>query len=101
MSKSNSDGAGDRLLRAREILAPDGPIPLARSTWYDGVRSGRFPQPVKLGRRATAWRASDIHALMERGALGVCPDESNNPKLQPVANTVETRRVRVRTRKRP
>jgi predicted DNA-binding transcriptional regulator AlpA len=29
------------------------------------VRSGRFPQPVKLSPRVTAWRASDIRALID------------------------------------
>jgi len=31
-----------------------------------GCRSGRFPKPVKLGPRTTAWRAEDIAALVER-----------------------------------
>lgn len=55
------------LLRLSSILAPAGPIPVGKSTWWDGVKSGRFPQPVKLGPRVTAWRAEDIRALIERG----------------------------------
>lgn len=39
-------------------------IPVSRSTWLKGVRTGRFPQPVKLGPRTTAWRAEDIRALI-------------------------------------
>lgn len=39
--------------------------PVSRSTWWAGVRSGRYPQPVKLGPRITAWRVSDIRALLE------------------------------------
>jgi predicted DNA-binding transcriptional regulator AlpA len=30
------------------------------------VKSGRFPKPVKLSRRCTAWRAEDIHALIKQ-----------------------------------
>ena len=41
-------------------------IPVGKSTWWDGVRSGRFPKPVKLGPRITAWRVEDIRALIER-----------------------------------
>nr|WP_255681868.1 AlpA family phage regulatory protein [Luteimonas sp. BDR2-5] len=42
-------------------------IPVARYTWWAGVKSGRFPHPVRgLGPRITAWRAEDIRALMER-----------------------------------
>lgn len=55
-------------LRLSSILAPDGPIPVGRSTWWAGVKSGRFPKPVKLGPRTTAWRVEDIRALIERGA---------------------------------
>lgn len=39
---------------------------LSRSSWYDGVRTGRFPKPVKLTRRTSAWRAADIRALVAR-----------------------------------
>lgn len=56
----------DRLLRLSEILAPRGPIPVSRSTWWAGVGS-KFPKPVRLGARAVAWRASDIAALVEKG----------------------------------
>ena len=41
-------------------------IPVGRSTWWAGVKSGRFPQPVKLGPRTTAWRVEDIRALIQR-----------------------------------
>jgi predicted DNA-binding transcriptional regulator AlpA len=42
-------------------------IPVSPSTWWDGVKKGRFPQPVKLGPKITAWRVEDIRALIERG----------------------------------
>jgi len=41
-------------------------IPVGKSTWWQGVKDGRFPQPVKLGPRTTAWRVEDIRALIER-----------------------------------
>lgn len=56
------------LLRLASILAPVGPIPVGKSTWWDGVKTGRFPQPVKLGPRVTAWRVEDIRSLIETGA---------------------------------
>lgn len=40
-------------------------IPVSRSSWLAGVASGRYPKPVKLGPRTTAWRISDIRALIE------------------------------------
>jgi predicted DNA-binding transcriptional regulator AlpA len=41
-------------------------IPVGKSTWWQGVKDGRFPKPVKLGPRTTAWRVEDIRALIER-----------------------------------
>ncbi len=55
-------------LRQPSIIAPNGPIPVSRSTWWAGVKEGRYPKPVKLGPRITAWRVEDIRALIEKGA---------------------------------
>lgn len=60
-------------LRIKQIIgdrAADPPIlpiiPVARSTWLEGVRVGRFPRPIKLGRRITVWRCEDIRKLVEQ-----------------------------------
>ncbi|OWW19199.1 helix-turn-helix transcriptional regulator [Noviherbaspirillum denitrificans] len=42
-------------------------IPVSKSTWWAGVRSGRYPKPCKLGPRTTAWRVEAIRALIEQG----------------------------------
>jgi prophage regulatory protein len=62
------------LLRIKQILGdpkaepPIPPIiPVSKSTWWAGVKIGRFPQPVKLGPRITAWRAADIREMIEPG----------------------------------
>lgn len=39
-------------------------IPVSKSTWWAGVKSGRYPQPVKIGIRCTAWRADQIRAFI-------------------------------------
>jgi len=53
-------------LRLSEVLRL---IPVGRSTWWAGVRSGRYPQPTRaLGKRITAWRAEDIRALIDAAA---------------------------------
>ena len=41
-------------------------IPLGKTCWWEGVKSGRFPKPVKLSTRCVAWRAEDIHSLIKR-----------------------------------
>jgi prophage regulatory protein len=55
------------LRRLASIIKPGGPIPVSRSTWWAGVKSGRFPPPVKLGPRITAWRDADIQQLIDNG----------------------------------
>jgi len=55
-------------LRLKSILAPYGPIPVSKSTWWAGVKDGRFPKPMKLGARVTVWRVEDIRELIETGA---------------------------------
>lgn len=39
-------------------------IPVKKSCWWDGVKTGRFPKPVKLGPRTTVWRVEDIRTLI-------------------------------------
>jgi prophage regulatory protein len=39
-------------------------IPVGKSTWWAGVKAGRFPQSVKLGKRTTAWKVEDIRKLI-------------------------------------
>jgi hypothetical protein len=41
-------------------------IPVKKSCWWEGVKSGRFPKPVKIGNgRGTFWRVADIRALID------------------------------------
>ena len=52
-------------VRLSHILAPKGPIPVSNSTWWQGIKDGRFPKPQKLGPRTTVWLAKDVRALFE------------------------------------
>ena len=38
-------------------------IPIAKSTWWAGVASGKLPQPVKIG-ASTFWKHSDLQAFI-------------------------------------
>jgi prophage regulatory protein len=51
------------LLRLPQVLEL---IPVSRSAWWAGVKSGKYPKSVKLGERTTCWRSSDIMALIEQ-----------------------------------
>jgi predicted DNA-binding transcriptional regulator AlpA len=51
------------LLRLPEVLKR---FPVSRSTWWAGVKSGKFPKSVKIGPRTTAWRKSEIELLIQK-----------------------------------
>ncbi len=41
-------------------------IPISRSSWWAGVKCGKYPAPIKLGANTTVWKAEDIHALIKQ-----------------------------------
>jgi predicted DNA-binding transcriptional regulator AlpA len=49
-----------RLPQVLEIL------PISKSTWWKGIKEGRFPKPVKLTERTSAWPLEDIEALCDK-----------------------------------
>jgi prophage regulatory protein len=52
----------------KAIPPPPPLIPICRSSWLNGVKSGKFPRSYKLGERTTVWKVEDIRALI--GQLG-------------------------------
>ncbi|MFN4247920.1 MAG: helix-turn-helix transcriptional regulator [Flavipsychrobacter sp.] len=40
-------------------------IPVSKTTWWNGVKSGRFPASIKLGPGITVWKAEDIRMFIE------------------------------------
>jgi predicted DNA-binding transcriptional regulator AlpA len=55
-------------LRVNQIVGSNGDpaiIPISKSSWWAGVRDGRFPKPIKLGKRTTVWKVTDIRRLIE------------------------------------
>jgi predicted DNA-binding transcriptional regulator AlpA len=61
-------------VRLKKVLAPDGPIPVSKSSWWQGVRTGIYPKPVKLSPGVTVWRWEDVHALIARLGTGESHD---------------------------
>lgn len=39
--------------------------PVSRASWYNGIKLGKYPPPIKIGPRSSAWRLSDINKLIE------------------------------------
>jgi len=40
-------------------------VPVKKTTWWNGCKTGRYPKPVKISKRTTAWRVEDIRKLIE------------------------------------
>ena len=40
-------------------------VPVSNTSWWAGVKSGKYPKPVKLGPKTTVWRVEDIRTLVE------------------------------------
>ena len=51
----------DRFLTRAEV---EQRFSIARSTIYRLMRSGAFPEPIRVGPRAVRWRASDLDAWL-------------------------------------
>jgi len=58
-------------LRLKQIIGdskanpPISPIiPICATSWWAGVKSGKYPKPIKLGEKTTVWRASEVLALV-------------------------------------
>ena len=45
-------------------------LPISKSTWLSGVKSGHFLKPVRLGKKITAWRVEDIRKLINGNETG-------------------------------
>ena len=63
----------DFLYRQRNYLPDEGfvrlsqilqVLPIGKTSWWEGVKKGRYPTPMKLGPRTTVWRVEDIRALI-------------------------------------
>lgn len=57
---------GERLLRLKQVLEL---VPVSKSSWWAGVKLGRYPASVKLSERTTCWRLSDIMALIQSAGV--------------------------------
>jgi len=53
------------IIGSRKKLIP-AIIPVGRTTWLEGVKSGIYPSPITLGERCVAWRVEDIHDLIKQ-----------------------------------
>ena len=63
------------ILRLPAVLKQTG---LSRSTIYEMIDRGDFPQQVKLGRRAVGWIAEDVSDWIQSRVASQCGNQCNN-----------------------
>ena len=39
-------------------------VPVCATTWWAGIKAGRYPKGIKLSPRVTVWRATDVFAIV-------------------------------------
>lgn len=60
-SKPSSNRKTVYLIRIGEVLRR---VPMSRASFYAGIKAGIYPQPVRIGKRAVAWREPEIDGLI-------------------------------------
>lgn len=51
--------------------------PISKSQLWKLVKEGKFPRPIKLGPRITAWRVEDIRQFIEKDVLANQPTQGS------------------------
>lgn len=56
----------ERMLRLKQVLEL---VPVSKSTIWDWVKKGMFPQPIRLGSKTTCWKMSDIQQYLQSAGV--------------------------------
>lgn len=60
------------LLRLPDVLER---VPVCKSTLWGAISAGRFPAPIKLSRRCSAWPAAEVEAVAAAMVAGATEAE--------------------------
>lgn len=60
----------ERLLRVGEVLRR---VPVSKSTWWNWVKNGAAPAPVRIGGNVTCWREAEIAAFVAGASAKAAP----------------------------
>jgi len=59
-----------QILGSTKTSPPTPPIfPVSKTAWWEGIKSGKYPKPIKLGPKTTCWRVEDIRALIKSSSM--------------------------------
>lgn len=73
MADTGQQARSPAFFRLRQIIGdpkatpPIPPIiPVSKSAWWEGCKSGKYPRGIKLGPKTTVWRSCDVYQLIEQ-----------------------------------
>ncbi len=64
-SKVSNELPTEGFIRLPQVLAV---FPVSKTRFLEGIKTGKYPEPIKLGARTNAWRVSDIRKLIAKFA---------------------------------
>lgn len=56
-----------KLIRLKQVLEL---LPISKSTWWDGIKKGIYPKPIKIGARISCWRLGEVIDIARNGVPG-------------------------------
>lgn len=68
-----------RLYRKSHLVGPNGITGVSAATLYRWIAAGKFPPPIHIGERVSAWLSDDVHAWLDAQKRGGIPSESGTP----------------------
>lgn len=75
-SQKDAANRSNRVLRVPQVLER---VPFRRTTLYQEVRAGRFPQPLKLTPKAIGWLEVEVDAwIAARAAERAAPQAAQS-----------------------
>ena len=93
-----------QLYRVRQIINDPrtnayGPLPICETTWFKGVRDGRYPPGRHLSDNVVVWTGRELNELVER--IAQSPPARLIPAAQPHQVPTAEKRAPGRPRKNP
>ena len=85
MKETDIEETHSGFLRIRAVLAK---IPVSRATWYNGVKSGKYPKPIRMSEGVVVWRVEDIDALCNQ--IEQHPAKTPAPRLPNAIKAAKT-----------
>ena len=69
----------ESLLTIKEVLEL---LPVGKSAFYAGIKTGLYPEPIKFGVRISRWKRCDIEDIAANGVLEYKPYSNGRPSAR-------------------